>query len=524
MNRSIQELLGIAGDEKRIYRFAEGEVLREEYEYCQLIDQLVFGDKGYVETLGQTWEMIHDPRFVKIESAFIVNRKAVFGGDARTGKQYMSSDGMFISTIADLEEYSEVLGEGRYFWLVLAHPDENCPMRLWYERIYPGILASKQIEAPPASPDLKCICALSNNLDVVKLSDPHDLKDAPDAVLWALLKQECPNYFSHTGNPNGMAKRMFALFRADLIGLIDDYCPTPLVDAYIELESGDVIEENDYISGPLTQPPQVFLEVDILEKALTYRATMRATAAKILRQMGIEAYLKDAAAGDMRLTDEERDSLLRMVYQSDWPNDKTDLMMRLVTFISGVTRRPFEEREKDQLDSAKGWSLENCKMLRKGEIQPINSYTEPAIDTQLDPHAAVMEAILRNPLKQELYIIWAEAERRSTESQDDTDRLNMAKLFSILTPIFTDPDFEVGDTEYWNYMEEARKLSFYGQKALAATHKGMFGDEDQFIANRILREARGEVRTPLPPDEPENPAAGAIEAPDLGNNDLPEGG
>jgi len=125
MDISIQKLLGIADDAKRMYRFAEGEVEREEFEYCQLIDQLVFGGKGYVETLGQTWEMIHDPRFLKIEGAFIVNRKAVFGGDAKLGKQYMSSDGMFVSTIADLEEYSEVLGEGRYFWLVLSHPGED---------------------------------------------------------------------------------------------------------------------------------------------------------------------------------------------------------------------------------------------------------------------------------------------------------------------------------------------------------------------------------------------------------------
>ena len=117
-----------------------------------------------------------------------------------------------------------------------------------------------------------------------------------------------------------------------------------------------------------------------------------------------------SGVGDMRLTDEERDSLLRMVYQSDWPNDKTEMMMKLLTFVSGVTRRPFEEREKEQLDSAKNWSLETCNLLRTGEIQPINSYTEPSEEVKMDPHAAVMEAILRHPLKQELFIIWVEAE------------------------------------------------------------------------------------------------------------------
>ena len=87
--------------------------------------------------------MIHEARFMKIESTFIVNRKAGLGGDVHAGKQYMSSEGMFVSTVADLEEYSEVLGEGRYAGLSSRTPEERCPVRLWYEHIYPGIMAGK---------------------------------------------------------------------------------------------------------------------------------------------------------------------------------------------------------------------------------------------------------------------------------------------------------------------------------------------------------------------------------------------
>jgi len=512
MDISIKKLLGIAGDEKRIYRFVDGEVQREEFEYCQLLDQLVFGERGYVDTLGQTWGMIHDPRFTEIENKFIVSRKAVFGGDAQTGKQYMSSDGVFISTIADLEEYSEVLGEGRYFWLVLTHPEERCPVRLWYERIYPDMLANKGAKAPQAG-NLRCACGPLLKLHASVEYAPRSLMAAPDEYLWALIRQECPNYFTKKDEPNGVAKRLFALFRADLVGLIADYSPTPLVDAYIELDSGDVVHDNEYTKDPNEQAPRVFLEVDLLEKALTYRATMRATAARILRQLGIESHLQKL--GDARLTEEERDWLLRIVYRSKWPDEKVDLMSKLLAFTSGVTMRPYEERLKEHLAGASKDALEDCQDLLSGKLEPINSYTEPSIDVQLDPHAAIMDVLLRNPLKQELFIIWAAAEVRMN-GPDETDCLNMRKLNSILTPVFTDPDFAIDGEKYWELLEEAKKLGYYKQAVTAAQVEGAYvPDEDAFYQNRKLRESRGEVRTPLPPDEPGNLAVAEAITPEV---------
>ena len=481
MDIGIRKLLGIAGDEKRIYKFVDGDVQKEEYQYCQLLDQLVFGDKGYVDTLGQTWEMIHDPRFTKIENAFIVGRKALFGGDASVGKQYMSADGMFVSTIADLEEYSEVLGEGRYFWLVVSHPEERCPVRLWHERIYPDMLASKGAAAPAAGPDLKCACEPGGLLlytgehaaAMERVGDPRRLKDASDDFLWALIKRECPNYFTRKGEPNGAAKRLFGLFKADLVGLIADYTPTPLADAYVELDSGDVVHGNEYTADPEEQAPVVFLEVDVLEKALTYRATMRATAAKILRQLGIQSQLKALTGGD-RLTDQERDTLLRMVYQGDdWPDNKAALTARLIAYISGVTMaKPYEERLKEQLAASSASALEDCADLQSGKLEPINAFTEPSVEVELDPHAAVMEQILKNPLKMELFMIYAAAEERANKPEnDEKDRLNMAKLFSVLTPVFNNPDLEVDEEQFWCYLEQAKQLGYYRRRS-ATTLEG----------------------------------------------------
>ena len=52
MDYSLKKLLGLLDEGKREYRFLSGEVTKEEYTYCQTIDQLLFGKGGYIETLG----------------------------------------------------------------------------------------------------------------------------------------------------------------------------------------------------------------------------------------------------------------------------------------------------------------------------------------------------------------------------------------------------------------------------------------------------------------------------------------
>ena len=110
----IRNLLGLR-DGKRIYMIDQNHVSQEEYEYCQVLNQVLWGDKGMVETLGPTWNMILDPRFETIENQFVIDRAAVFGGDARLGKQYVDSNSIMSHSMAELETYSEILGEGRHF-------------------------------------------------------------------------------------------------------------------------------------------------------------------------------------------------------------------------------------------------------------------------------------------------------------------------------------------------------------------------------------------------------------------------
>ena len=461
MEYSLKKMLGVLDEGKREYRFVSGEVTQEEYNYCQLIDQLLFGVGGYVETLGPTWSLVHDTRFSKIENTFVLNRRAIFGGNAQTGKQYISSDGQFTSLISDLESYSEILGEGRYFCYILQHPSEECPLRKWYLRIF-----EIGVEAPEASPDLKCTCPPAQ-------MDIHDVKDAPDEFLWTLIRKECPNYFTKEDKPSAMATRLFDLFRADLLGLVHDYALTPYVDTYIELDTGGVLNKDEQNDNP-DFVPHVFLEVDILEKALTQRAVLRATAAKILRQIGFHKVIKDEL-GEVSLTDMEKDKLLHLVYNppnpfgldinpdTNWFGFLSHVKKCVTDYVIRIkdSGKKFKEREREQLSLASDSASAFFDGLKSGEIQPINQYSEPEVGVPLDPHAEIMEAILRSDIKKELFIMWVEAERRSNDS-DDEDRLNMHQLYSILTPIFTNPDFVVGEEEYNQYMEKAVELGFFG--------------------------------------------------------------
>jgi hypothetical protein len=331
---------------------------------------------------------------------------------------------------------------------------------------------------PMASDNLVCTCGGSTTIggETVKLAEPIDprtVKDQSDGFLWDLIKEECPNYFNQQGIPNGVANRLFDLFRADLLGLIADYAVTPISDVYIELDTGDVLAQQTY-EEQHGDTPHVFLEVDILERALTQRAVLRATAAKILRQLGFSVILRDM--GDLRLTDIERDELLRMVYSpkkvgevvfdpgSSWYGYLTIVKEQVVAFLTAIknTGKSVEEREQEQLARASTAAREVFTKLETGKQQIINQFTEPEVDVQLDPHAEILEKILKDPIRQELFLMWVDAEKRSNnDNPSEYDRLNMSKLYSILTPVFTDVNFPLDEARCSEYQQQAENLGFY---------------------------------------------------------------
>lgn len=438
---NLKRILGMLGDEKRIYQIhEENEVDREEFQYCQLMHQLVFGEKGFAETLGPTWNMIHDPRFMIIEGKFILNRHAIFGGDARLGKQYISDDGTFTSSVVDLEQYAEILGEGRNFHNVLVHPNEKCQVRLWLERIHRGHTSVR----PHLS--LKCYCPEDEKVD------PSTFWNVPASLVWKFILQECPNRgFDKLGKATAYGQLMFDLIRVDLVGLIHDYAETPLIDSYIYLRDNGVVvsaEKIEHIDPHGVDHQRVLQELDILEQALTHRATLRATAAKILKSLGFESHLqKLTSEGELELTDVERDDLLRLVYTSNYPDDKTELISRLLMFISTRLKRPFSERLEMHLAMAKEASQAVIDDLKHGVIKPINHYTEPVLEipddvgeSEVMKYAAMLDALTKNPLKGELFQVYVAAELDGEIG-----------VLDLLTPIF-DPNYEVTEEEYFNLL------------------------------------------------------------------------
>ena len=470
-------------DEVRIYQIAEDrEVMRDEFAYCQVMYQVLFGDKGFVDTLGPTWRMIHDPRFVNIENMMVQERKAIFGGDARVGRQYFNDDGVMNSTVSDLEKYAEILGEGRNFHNVLAHPDAKCQQRMWLERIYTGHTNIK-----PYS-DFHCTCNVVRGLGY----DPQTIKDAPEDRVWELIRQECPNRATtQAGQPTAYGKLMYNLIRADLVGLIHDYAETPLIDSYVYLRDHGVVTSTEnvaFIDPHGQEAPRVLQEVDILEQALTHRATLRVTAFKVLKRIGFEAKLRAITGTDLfELTDMERDELLRLVYESDYPEPDPN-------FVSGETVkispnwRPFNVRLKEWEEALEAKLLnyvrENCMHLNyelrevsqlaleqkaaqetvagllNGSIQPINEYTEPVAEipadhseTEVMKYAQMMEAIMSNEFKQELYLLLVDAEKAGETA-----------ILDILAPVFMTPDYPLDEQGFYQILERIR----IGSKSLRA--------------------------------------------------------
>jgi len=457
----LQRVFGMLKDPVRIYQIAEDrEVERDEFQYCQVMYNVVFGDRGFAETLGPTWHMIHDPRFNVIEGLMIVDRHAIFGGDARLGKQYINDDGSFSSTVSDLEKYAEILGEGRNFHNVLVHPDPKCQVRLWLERIYRGFTNLKPYEG------FKCTC----NRELMQY-DAASFKFAPDEDVWALIKQECPNRaVTQGGATTTYGQLMYDLIRADLIGLIHDYAETPLIDSYVYLRDHGVVTATESVAAidPHGQDaPRVLQEIDILEQALTHRASLRVTAYKLLKKMGFDRKLAELAGEEFELTDLERDDLLMLIYEHSYPEGDTrdtffrmklhewekEIEKKVVAYIMVLLDHPdLSAREARQLAIEKTDAQEIVHGLKTGSIQPINHYTEPTAEipsdqneTEVMKYAAMLEAILANEFKQELYLLMVSAEQRGDTAVVD-----------ILSPVFLSPDFQLDEQGFYQILERIR--------------------------------------------------------------------
>jgi hypothetical protein len=233
---------------------------------------------------------------------------------------------------------------------------------------------------------------------------PHNFKFWPDDELWKLLFVEYTNYFRRNGTPIPLAVTLFNIFKADLLGLIVGYVEIANVQETVLLE--DTAELYDpAIHGE--DADRVSMEVENLERALTYRAELRVTAYQILNQLGIASQVEE-------LTDFERDTLLKIVYTSNFIDDKPGAVTKILGYLSGikVVGKPLEIREFEQLTSASEAARKHAAGLKDGSTQPINRYTEETVAFEWTPEEAMIQRVLANPIAGYVFTRLTGIERR----------------------------------------------------------------------------------------------------------------
>jgi hypothetical protein len=379
----IRNLLGLR-DGKRIYVIDSNHVSQEEYDYCLVLNNVLWGEKGYTETLGPTWSMVQDPRFEQIEAQFVVERAAVFGGDARLGKQYVDGNSLMSHSMAELETYAEILGEGRHF---------------------ASVIRAEALAKRPDSPEL------------AEMEVKNFYKATPE-VMWRLIRQECPNYFDNVkGEPNARAQRLLQLFRSDLVGLVSDYAEVALVQEWVKVDTGETATD----FSQAYEDPVVYAEIDILERALTLRASLRVTAVKILDKSGMLSMMEKR---DIKLTETEVDQLLKIVYSM--PYEKLyEAPMRVMEFINKTISVPYEMRIANQTNRLKRASAEIVNALKDGSLQPLSMNGQEEVNRELTFEEKQIVSLRENPYRLELFLMFTDAEAAH-------DKLTMDAILPIL--------------------------------------------------------------------------------------------
>jgi hypothetical protein len=271
--------------------------------------------------------MVMDPRFSECERAWHRVQKitsAASGGTPsymETGVVIVSDDGTLATPrMMSLEQYSEIIGEGRYF--------------------------------------LGVVRAAGKEAGEVKGWEEGDLLD--------LVRQECPNYFDKKGDPNEAAKILVKLLRADWLGLISDYCEVGNIDQWVLVESGDVAPRVDRADP---DHPIAHAEVEYLDRALTYRSILRANAIKVLAKLGGPKLEEEFSK--VTLTDFEKDAVMREVF-----SQKYDELYKALPAVLGILQtaqeQTFDHRLDVQTGLFKGYAQAAVSAIKRGDTKPLD--------------------------------------------------------------------------------------------------------------------------------------------------------
>ena len=141
-----------------------------------------------------------------------------------------------------------------------------------------------------------------------------------------------------------------------------------------------------------------------------------------------------------------------------------------------------QERTEFQTAVASESSKKYIAQLKSGEIQPITRYTEPVVEINQTPEEKLMDAILRDPLRQHVFLRLASAEQRlhqdnlrvlkGEEPIEDTEALTA--VVALLGPAFNPANnFEWTEESAAQLLLDAEELNPIGLTGLAQNAASM---------------------------------------------------
>lgn len=321
----------------RQIKLTQSEYDQNQHELCSGIAGMLWGDKGLVESLGQTWLMVMDPRFTACEKAWY--KKQRITGSATRGENSFTEYGVVTVTdqgdlesprMMSLEQYAEIIGEGRHFVKVIRDKWTNDPN--------------------PEAAD-------------VLVRHYHGVADTE---MLGLIRQECPNYFTREGKPNELARTMLEMLKADWLGLILDYCEVGNIDQWVFVETGDVAHDTERADP---DHPIAHAEIEYLDRSLTYRSILRANAIKVLSKLGGEKMASEFAK--VTLTEFEKDEIMKEVFAQKY-DELYKAQPAVLHILQTAQQQTFEHRERVQLGMFRQFAQEGIKRIKSGEQKPLD--------------------------------------------------------------------------------------------------------------------------------------------------------
>ena len=342
-------------------------VTREEFEAATTFANVIWGTEGLAESLGPSWFLVHDPRFMRMERSWAKVEAGVLGGTRTKGISIVDALDMRskIKLIEDPELYAEILGEGRHF------RDAAIKAGMDPRRVHEDI-----------------------------------------TQIWALIAQECPNYQRRNGTWNDEAQQLAKLLEDDLIGLIDDYAELAYSRDWVRMDTLEVVHKHEEIwnadSG--TMVPVVAVEVDTIHKALVMRSMVRTTALRCMRNFpGIKAEEFEA----VRLTDEESDAICRLLFKADYEKMYT-VLPDIMNIVNRAKSVPYEEREGQELSGFRDEARVFIGKLKTGEIEPIVTPIEQNPEATASP-SQMIDTLSRDPYAKGVFMVLQDMGERGDE-------------------------------------------------------------------------------------------------------------